>query len=137
MLILGFFGVGKTTIKNEKMADLTDEGQPSLSLLQSAVSTYDVVMADPMWEDVFLKSGIPFYVVVPSINRKEEFLANFRRRCKEGKGGGSELFCKMVGDNWEKWITHLLSLPALAHIELEAGDWLSDAISHLSPYHTD
>lgn len=35
MLILGFFGVGKTTLakQNEKVADLTDLGSPSLFLL--------------------------------------------------------------------------------------------------------
>ena len=131
MLILGFFGVGKTTCSNEKWADLEALGSPSLSLLKSAVEKYDIVFANPLLAPFVLKSGIPFHVVVPSLNRKEEFLHNFREREKMQTGGGDDWFCSLVGLNWEKWINHLLELPALSHIVLEKGEWLSDAIEAL------
>lgn len=135
MLILGFFGIGKTTAKNEIVADLTDLGSPSLSLLEDTVRKYDIVLADPMWEKVFLESGMPFTVVVPSLDRKEEFLGNFRERVKKGLGGGNELFCKVIGDNWDGWITHFLSLPVRV-VELQEGEWISDYISLLSARQT-
>lgn len=110
------------------MADLTDMGSPSLSLLQDTINKYDIVFADPQWTNVFLKSGIPFHIVVPSKDRKEEFLSNFRERAKKHLGGGNEQFCKTVGENWDEWIDNLNSLPALSHIELEAGEWIADCI---------
>ena len=131
MLILGYYGVGKTTIKNEKWIDLTDEGRPSLSLLKYAVEHYEIVMADPSWENVFLKSGIPFHIVVPSPERKEEFLQNFRERHKKGLGGGDNAFCAMVSNNWERDIKHFLSLPALSHTILKDGEFLKDCIETL------
>lgn len=132
MLILGFFGVGKTTCVNDKTADLEQLGSPSLPLLKSAVEKYDIVLGNPLLAPFFIKSGIPFHVVVPSLDRKEEFLSNFRRRYEEGTGGGDDWFCALVGLNWEKWINHLLELPALSHIVLEKGEWLSDAINALN-----
>lgn len=128
MLILGFFGVGKTTCKNERVADLEELGPPSLSLLKSAVEKYDIVMANPLLAPYLIKSGIPFHVVVPSLDRKDEFIENFKRRYEAGTGGGDEWFCNLVGLNWDKWINHLLELPALSHIVLEKGEWLADAI---------
>lgn len=131
MLILGFFGVGKTTCKNERVADLEELGPPSLSLLKEALEKYDVVMANPLLAPLLLKSGVPFHVVVPSLDRKEEFLDNFKERFKNGTGGGDFWFCSLVGLNWEKWINHLLELPALSYTILEKGEWLSDILPAL------
>ena len=113
------------------MIDLTDEGKPSLSLLKNAVEKYDVVMADPSWEQVFLMSKIPFYVVVPSFDRKEEFIANFRERWKKGLGGGDDNFCRYVGNNWAIRIRQLMSLPSISCTVLEKGKWLKDVIDSL------
>lgn len=127
MLILGFFGVGKTTLarQNEKVADLTDLGSPSLSLLQDTVAKYDIVLADPTWEQVFLESGEDFIVVVPSLDRKEEFLTNFKERNGKGLGGGNDGFRELIGKHWEWWINHLLSIPSQGQIVLERGEFLS------------
>lgn len=130
-LILGYYGVGKTTIKNERWADLTDEGRPSLSLLMYAVKKYDVVMADPTWEDVFVKSGLPFHVVVPSVDRKEEFLRNYRDRHEKGLGGGDPAFCSWVSERWFKDIKRMLSLKAVSQTVLHKGMWLSDCIQDI------
>lgn len=139
MLILGWFGVGKSTLmrNNKSVADLTDMGQPSLSLLKDTIEKYDIVLADPQWTNVFLESGIPFHIVVPTLDRKEEFLKNYHDRWKKGLGGGSGKFCGFMDRVWDTWISYLLSLPALSHIELEEGEWLSDAVSHLSAHQSD
>ena len=128
MLVIGFFGVGKTTlaVNDAKMADLTDLGSPSLSLLQDTVAKYDVVFADPTWEHIVLQSGLPFIVVVPSLDRKEEFLLNYSNRYKNGTGGGGKGFRKLIGDNWDFLIGHLQSLKSQATIVLEKGEFLSD-----------
>ena len=130
MLILGFFGVGKSTLarQDEKVADLTDLGSPSLSLLQDTVAKYDIVLADPTWEQVFLESGEDFIVVVPSLDRKEEFLSNFKERNRKGLGGGNERFCNLIWKHWEWWINHLLSIPSQGQIVLERGEFLSHSV---------
>lgn len=130
MLILGFFGVGKTTLakQNEKVADLTDLGSPSLSLLQDTVAKYDIVLADPTWEQVFLESGEDFFVVVPSLDRKKEFLTNLKERYKKGLGGGNHGFRKLIGKYWEWWINHMLSIPSHGQIVLEQGEFLSHSV---------
>ena len=134
ILILGFYGVGKTTCKNERMVDLTDLGSPSLDILQKYWNNheYDVIMADPQWERVFIDSGIPFYVVVPTPDRKDEFLANDRERYKNGTGGGDDKFCNIIATNWYWWLEYSLTrIPCITTIQLEKGEWMADAINYL------
>lgn len=139
LLIIGYFGVGKSTLmrNDNSVADLTDMGQPSLSLLKDTIEKYDIVLADPQWEMVILESGMPFYVVVPTLDRKEEFLKNYHDRWEKGLGGGAPPFCKLMDKVWDVWIPHLASLPSMGVIELEKGEFLADALSHLSAHHTD
>ena len=128
MIYMGFYGVGKTTCQNDKMVDLTDLGQPSLSILLDAVAKYPIVMCDPQYEFVVLESGLPFIVVIPTPDRKEEFLANYRERYKKGTGGGDDKFCSIIDKNWYDWLDYSRKLPAYATIQLEKGEWMIDAI---------
>ena len=136
MLIIGFCGVGKTTyvLKNKNAIDLTYI-KPGLSVLRKAVENYEVVLGDPAWLEVFMESGLPFYVVVPALSRKDEYLTNYRERYKEGTGGGDDKFCQVVSDNWEEWIETLKKVPQTI-VELEPGEFLTNCISHLSGHHT-
>ena len=135
ILILGFYGVGKTYLKDRKgMIDLTDLGTPSLSTLLTYYNNpdYDVIMADPQWEKVFVQSKLPFYVVIPTPDRKEEFLTNYRNRFSINPGGGSEWFCKRVGDNWYEWLEYSRTkIPCTAVLELEKGEWIENVINYL------
>lgn len=136
MLIIGFCGVGKTTyvLRNKNAIDLTYI-KPGLSALQRVVENYEIVLGDPSWLGVFIESGLPFYVVVPTMDRKEEYLTNYRERNKEGTGGGDDKFCQVVSDNWEEWIETLKKVPQTI-VELGPGEFLEDAISYLSQHRT-
>lgn len=136
MLIIGMCGVGKTTyVANHKNAiDLTCI-EPGLSVLQKAVAKYEYVLGDPSWIMVFIESGLPMCVVVPSKDRKDEYLANYRERYKNGTGGGDDKFCHFVGDKWNEWIDGLSSAPCPV-FELGPGEWLDDVISYLSQCQT-
>ena len=136
MLIIGFCGTGKTTyvLKDKKAIDLTYI-KPGLSALCKAVENYEIVLGDPSWLEVFMESGLPFYVVVPSLDRKDEYLANYRERYEQGTGGGDDKFCQVVSDNWEEWIETLKKVPQTI-VELGPGEWLEDLVSHLSGHHT-
>lgn len=132
MLIIGFCGVGKTTyVANHANAiDLTCI-KPGQSALHKAVEKYEIVLADPSWLMVFVESKLPFYVVVPSIDLKDEYLANYRERYNNGTGGGDDRFCHFIGNNWDEWLRGLSFAPCPI-IELEKGEWLEDAVSYLS-----
>ena len=137
MLIIGFCGVGKTTyVLNHKNAiDLTYI-EPGHSALQRAIENYEIVLADPAWLEVFLESKLSFIVVVPSKDRKEEYLANYRERYKVGTGGGDDEFCSVVSENWDEWIDTLKMVPQTI-VELGPGEWLETAISELSRHQND
>ena len=129
MLIIGFCGVGKTTyvLSHKNAIDLTYI-KPGLSVLQRAVEKYDIVLGDPSWLEVFMAAKLPFTVVVPSKDRKEEYLANYRERYKVGTGGGDDEFCSVVSENWDDWIDTLKMAPQTI-VELGPGEWLEDFIT--------
>ena len=136
MLIIGFCGVGKTTfVANHANAiDLTYI-KPGLSALQMAVDKYEIVLGDPGWLGVFLESKLPFYVVVPTNDRRDEYLANYRERYTNGTGGGDDKFCDTIDSHWDDWIGTLKMAP-MPIVELGPGEWLEDAVLYLSEHHT-
>ena len=136
LLLLGFYGVGKTYLKDRKgMIDLTDFGTPSLSTLLTYYNNpdYDIIMADSQWEKVFVNSRLPFYVVIPTPDRKDEFLINYRERYKNGTGGGDDRFCNIIDRNWDEWLDYSRTkIPCEEIIQLEKGEWMADAINYIS-----
>ena len=132
MLILGFFGVGKTTLssKRDDVVDLDGMDQ-SIHTVRKMSEKYPIVLADPFWANPVRFARVPFYVVVPTIDRKEEYLSNFARRYIEGTGGGDEEFIEMINSEWDKWISYMKRLPSIKCVELPKGKWLEDVISSL------
>lgn len=134
MIYMGFYGVGKTTCKGKEMVDMEDFGQPSLQLLRDAVKKYPIVMCDPQWELAVLDSKLPFCVVIPTPDRKEEFQKNYRKRYAEGTGGGNDRFCQIIYENWDRWLDYSRKLPAYAIVQLEKGEWMIDAIKAIQAH---
>ena len=48
--------------------------------------------------DALVKEKIPFIYVIPSLDRKEEFLNNYKER------GNTQAFIDNVDINWERWL---------------------------------
>jgi hypothetical protein len=96
---------------------------------------YDIVMGDPLWTKVFIQSGIPFYVAIPSKNRKEEFFTNYRNRFAIGEGGGDDIFCEYVSNCWDGWLDFYRNkIPSLKCFILKRGVWMADVINHIIKY---
>ena len=142
ILILGFYGVGKTTALKDypNAVDLTDvldhenDEHPSLERFYQYWNDdkYEIVMADPWWTDVIIKTGIPFYTVIPDVDRKDEFFENYKSRFSLGLGGGDEQFCDYVGDCWSGWLDfYKKKLPCIECIILKKNEWMKDAIDHI------
>lgn len=136
VLILGFYGVGKTTMLRDypNAVDLTDVSRPSMETLMTYWNDerYEIVMGDPQWTKVFLESGIPFYVVIPDAGRKEEFLENFRKRHILGLGGGDDKFCDILNRNWDGWLwTYNTWIPSIRVFTLTEKMWLPDVINKI------
>jgi len=142
ILILGFYGVGKTTVLKDypNAVDLTDvldhenNEHPSLERFYQYWDDerYDIVMADPWWTKVILESGIPFYIVIPNRHRKDEFFENYRNRFSLGLGGGDDQFCDYVGDCWDGWLDfYKKKLPCIKCIILKKNEWMKNALDHI------
>ena len=143
VLILGFYGVGKTTALEDypNAVDLTDvldrsyDEHPSLERFYQYWNDdrYEIVMADPWWTKVILESGIPFYVVIPHRSRKNHFFSNFRKRYELGLGGGDDKFCDYVNKCWDGWLDfYKHKLPCIKVIELCDGKWMKHALDYIS-----
>jgi hypothetical protein len=75
--------------------------------------------------DALLDECIFFYLVYPSMDRKEEFIERYRKR------GNDENFIQLVSNNWDKWMQEIWFLPdGCKHINMVL-DNLEDELSHL------
>ncbi len=83
------------------------------------ISSHDVV------RDALIKEGLKFTLVYPEISLKDEFIERYKQR------GSNEGFIKLVGDNWEDWITQLQNQSGCNKIELSSGQYLNDVINQL------
>lgn len=142
VLILGFYGVGKTTALKDypNAVDLTDildrsyDEHPSLERFYQYWNNdrYEIVMTDPWWTKVILESGIPFYIVIPNKYRKDEFFENYRKRFSLGLGGGDDQFCDYVWDCWSGWLDfYKHKLPCIKCIILKKNEWMKDALDYI------
>ncbi|AKA61965.1 hypothetical protein Pm5461_100 [Proteus phage vB_PmiM_Pm5461] len=52
--------------------------------------------------EALLKEKVPFYVVVPDISLKDEYLKRYKQR------GSNESFIKLISDNFETWINEII-----------------------------
>lgn len=143
VLILGFYGVGKTTVLKDhpNAIDLTDVpktgkyNEPTLDDFYQYWNDdrYEIVMGDPQWTRVFIESGIPFYIVIPKKGRWAEFQINFKRRHMYNQGGGDYTFMHTVMDCWAGWIwAYKHWIPNERIIELKPGQWMDYALQYIS-----
>ncbi|QQV89624.1 hypothetical protein SJ_206 [Proteus phage SJ_PmiM] len=52
--------------------------------------------------EALLKGKIPFYVIVPDLSLKAEYIKRYKQR------GSTEAFIKLVSDNFETWINEII-----------------------------
>lgn len=65
---------------------------------------------------------IPFTLVYPARELKEEYLERYKER------GSPEAFINLLDKNWDEWITQLQQQEGCTHIVLEAGQFISNVV---------
>ena len=143
LLILGFYGIGKTTYakKHDHVIDITDfktDDMPDINNLIKYYEDpqYDIIIADPQWTSVFIKSGYPFYIIIPKETRKEEFLQNFRSRAADGSWKGDvDTFLDVVDKCWYGWLDMLkYRIPCQGSFVLREGEWFKEGLNKILEY---
>ncbi|WP_395762373.1 hypothetical protein ACH34C_07155 [Elizabethkingia anophelis] len=70
--------------------------------------------------DALIQNNIDFILIYPSIDLKDEYIARYKQR------GSSDVFIKLLSDNWESWINECKSQKGCKHIELKSGEYISN-----------
>ncbi len=83
------------------------------------VSSHDVVRT------ALVEAGIPFTLVYPSLDMKDEYIQRYIQR------GNNESFVALLEANYEKWITELMAQQGCTHVVLKSGEYLSDVLNQL------
>lgn len=83
------------------------------------VSSHDIV------RDALVKNNIPFVLVYPSRDIKEEYIGRYIQR------GSNEAFVKLLTDNWDKFIGDCEKQKGCKHVVIKSGEYLSDKIKDL------
>ena len=83
------------------------------------VSSHDVVRT------ALVEAGIPFILVYPSLDMKDEYIQRYIQR------GSNESFVALLEANYEKWITELMAQQGCTHVVLKSGQYLSDVVNQL------
>lgn len=94
-----------------------------LKQLASRIGGYNYVLASchKSVRDELEKQGIPFVVVIPSYDSKDEYMARYLKR------GDSAKFIGNVYSHWHDWLYEIES-SAQPVIHLDAGETLSDIL---------
>jgi len=68
--------------------------------IKDNIGKYDIILVSShkVVRDALLDNCLFFYLIYPTIDKKDEFL----KRCRER--ADSESFVSLINDNWEKWI---------------------------------
>lgn len=140
MIILGFPGVGKSTLAQEEGYQDSDSSLFSwdptkprtrhpewpnnyLDHLEEATKS-KVVFASTHAEvrEGLIARGIPFTLVYPSLEMKREYIQRYVDR------GSPEKFIELLESQYETWIRELMNQEGCDHFVLTSGQYLSDIL---------
>lgn len=146
-VISGFPGIGKTTLFNaENELEFLDSDSTNFSWedkektkrnqnwpqnyiehLSEKKSQADAVFVSShdAVRNALRQSGIPFVLVYPSLEMKEEYIQRYKDR------GSNEKFIQLLDQNYEKWIEELMRQDGCTHIVLQPGEYLSDVMDRI------
>lgn len=82
------------------------------------ISSHDTV------RDALIRNNLPFTLVYPDINIKDEYLDRYLNR------GSNEDFINLLNANWETWINQLINYKSslVTHVVLKSGETLLDVL---------
>jgi hypothetical protein len=129
-----FPGVGKTYCAGRKGTDVCDIDSRQfpkdlfpdnyIDFIKQKLGTARVLLVTCHKEvlDALLKEGIPFTLVYPHKELKEEYLQRFMRR------EDADSFIQSLGAKWEQLIAELEQRTDVPRIVLKSGQYLSDVL---------
>ena len=143
-VISGFPGIGKSRLyqnQNTLGIKVSDSDSSKFSWLSEGVrnpdfpnnyikhikeiiNDFDLVMVSShdIVRNALKEAGIEFLTVYPNINDKDEYIKRFIER------GSTEVFVKLVDENWNQWINDINQNKDGLHVELNLGEYLSDIV---------
>ena len=110
IIIACYPGCGKTTLYKENPKDYSDSDSSQfdkkhfpenyIEHIKNRRKYKHLVLISSHIEvrNALVKENIPFIYVIPSLDRKEEFLYNYKQR------GNTKKFIEKVETNWERWL---------------------------------
>lgn len=110
IIISAFPGMGKTSIYKGNRISYSDSDSSKFSKknfpdnyikhIKRIRKKKDLIFVSShiCVRDALVKEKIPFIYVIPSLDRKEEFLNNYKER------GNTQEFIENVEVNWERWL---------------------------------
>lgn len=138
-IICGFAGIGKSTLfKDEQFSSqytVLDSDSSKfdrkffphnyIKHIKDNIGTADYIFTSCHKEviDALIREGLKFVIVYPSINRRSEFINNYRNR------GNDQNFINKLISNWEIWINDIIKREDCYTHCLLNGEYLIDAIN--------
>lgn len=110
IIIAGFPGIGKSILHKEHIKLYSDSDSSKFNKkdfpgnyiehIKNLIGKKQLILVSSHIEvrDALVKEGIKFIYVIPSLDRKEEFLNNYKER------GNTQEFINNVETNWERWV---------------------------------
>lgn len=135
----GFPGIGKSSVFRDsqgyRVADSDSSTFPKgdefpanyLTHIQETRPTVDILLVSShdIVRDEMEEYGIPFYLVYPTMDQKQDYMQRYRER------GSPQPFLDLMDKNWEKFITGCQQQDGCTHVVLQKGQYLSDVIFDL------
>lgn len=110
IIISGFPGLGKSVLYKENKVNYSDSDSSKFSKknfpenyiqhIKKVINKKHLIFISShiAVREALVKEKIPFIYVIPTIDRKAEFLNNYRER------GNTQEFIDNVDSNWERWL---------------------------------
>lgn len=110
IIISAFPGIGKSKLYSENKVNYSDSDSSKFSKknfpanyikhIKRIMKKKELVFVSShiCVRETLVKEKIPFIYVIPSLDRKEEFLNNYKER------GNTQAFIDNVDINWERWL---------------------------------
>ncbi len=135
LVISAFPGCGKSHFfRNNKDKEVLDSDsskfdkvhfpQNYIEHIKSNLGKVDIIMVSSYKEvrDALVENDIPFTLVYPSIEIKDEYIKRYIDR------GNNDSFVELLNKNWELWLNELEEQIGCDKIRLKEGQYLSDVI---------
>ena len=135
ILISAFPGVGKSYLfKNLKDYKILDSDSSTfdkdlfpgnyIDHVKQNIGVVDIIMISThdVVRQQLEENGLFFVLVYPDISLKDEYIGRYNER------GNDDNFIKILGENWENWITDIEKQKGCLKIKLQSGEFLGDFI---------